>query len=98
MYYTYFRVQQELAQMILDSLKANPSRQESWEIDDRLGSLMLRAESPSMQDLYDAGWRFGRWLNDTDIRQRDAEYDKLLTDEIRTWAETNIFKPDGAST
>jgi hypothetical protein len=95
--YSYFRVQQELAKLILSALDSKPSIEEAADLDHhRLGLLMLNAESPSMEDLYAAGDRFRIWLADTDLRQKDSEYDKLLSDDIRAWAEANIFKPDSA--
>jgi hypothetical protein len=86
MRHSYFRVQQELAKMILSSLGSNISIEEADELDDQLGLLMTNAESTSMNDLYAAGDRFRIWLADIDIRQRDAEYNKLLSDELRLWA------------
>jgi hypothetical protein len=90
--YNYFRVQQELAKLILSSLSSKLSIEEADELDHhQLAPLMINAESPSMNDLYQIGDKFRIWLADTDIRQRDAEYNKLLSDELRLWADENIF-------
>lgn len=92
MAYNYFRVQQELARLILSSLNATLSIGEADELDhEELAPLLINAESPSMNDLYEIGSKFRIWLSDTDIRQRDAEYNKLLSDELRLWADKNIF-------
>jgi hypothetical protein len=90
MRHSYFRVQQALAKMVETTLDSEVSIEEAHEISHRLGELMIEAESPLMKDLYEMAILFGRWLDDTDIRQKDLMYNKLLSGQLRSWVLDNI--------
>jgi hypothetical protein len=88
----YFKLQQELAHMIFAALMSKLSVEEAHDISHHVGILMSEAESPLMKDLYQAAEVFSVWLDDTDVRLTDSEYDRLMTDKIKTWAELNLHK------
>lgn len=89
MHPSYYRVQQDLVEMIESVLNSRLSVNEAFEKMHQLDLLMLNAESKSMEDLYEIGIQFSNWLNDQDIRDKDAEYRKVTTDRLRNWCEKN---------
>lgn len=94
MEYSYFRVQQEFAKLIITSLSSNLSIEECDEVERQADFWMFNAESPDRSDLWEIGWRLRRWAADADIRRRDPEYDAFLSNDLREWAEANLFSPD----
>lgn len=89
---SYYRVQQDLVEMIESVLDVRLSVDEAFEKMHQLHLLMLNAESKSMEDLYEIGNQFSNWLNDQDIRDKDAEYGKVTTDRLRIWCEKNAHR------
>ena len=75
--------------MIESVLNSRLSVNEAFEKMHQLNLLMLNAESKSMEDFYEIGIQFSNWLNDQDIRDKDAEYGKVTTDRLRNWCEKN---------
>ena len=83
-------LQQELAQKILAALASRPSIDEAFEIVSELENLMQRDGAMLRRDLRNVANQFWTWLVDTDIRERDPDYDEMRSAPIRKWAEENI--------
>jgi len=86
---SYYRIQQDLVEMIESVLNSRLSADQAFEKMHQLNLLLLTAESKSMKDLFEIGVHFSNWLNDQDIRDKDLEYSKTTTDRLRNWCEKN---------
>jgi hypothetical protein len=94
--YNYYRAQQELAKLIAKYLKSNLSNEEAAEINyTELMPLMIVMESKFMRNLYEVGREFGVWLDDTDIRAYDQQYNTLLTGRLEKWVLENLWLAEG---
>jgi hypothetical protein len=88
---SFFRIQQDLVQIIDRSTQKEPSVDEAHALNIELLKIIRFAQSKSMQELIDVAVDLSNWLDDGDIRQRDADYSEITTKKLKQWADNNRY-------
>ena len=86
---SFFRIQQDLVQLIDRSTEKEPSVSEAHALNIELLKIIGFAHSRTMQELIDISFDLSNWLDDGDIRQRDLEYSEITTKRLKEWADKN---------
>jgi hypothetical protein len=89
---SFFRIQQDLVQIIARSLEKEPSVSDAQALNNELLNIIRSANSKSMQELIDVAVELSNWLDDGDIRKRDQSYAGVTTIKLKQWAEKNRFR------
>lgn len=82
---SYYRLKEDLRSLILTSTKERQNQDGTLAKMNELDALQLRIAHEGFDDLYDAGVEFRHWLDDFDIRERDAEYATAVTKRLEEW-------------
>ena len=90
---TFFRIQQDLVQLIERSTQNEPSVDEAHALNIELLKIIRFAQQKSMQELIDIAVDLSNWLDDGDIRRRDLGYAEITTKKLKQWADNNRFPP-----
>jgi hypothetical protein len=90
---SYFRIQQDLIQLINSALDQDLSFEQAYALkENQLKSVLSKIPKTGMDDLWAIGMEFNRWLDDEDIRRRDLQYHKVLSEPLRRWCEAHVHK------
>lgn len=89
MWKSYFRTQQDLVALIEPILKQKPSVEDAQAIGLRAWKIVEDSGDRNVDDLYDIVMEFCRWLDDGDIRERDAAYAASTTERLSRWCQQN---------
>jgi hypothetical protein len=88
---SFFRIQQDLVDIIETSIENEPGVELAHELNERLLRIVQFAKRPSMQELIDVAVELSEWLDDGDIRKRDSVYASEKTERLKHWAIKNKF-------
>jgi hypothetical protein len=85
---SYYRLQIDLYELIIEAMSQPLTYEETYEIDKKLDNILLYCETKLTSDLWDIGGDFSRWLVDLDIRLKDTLYHESTSNRLEEWCKS----------